>query len=224
MDILKNLTLCKINMKKYLIRVAFNFGRITNYVVPHSISVKMSNFFHFFHSGRISRQLSSCIFPLELRYPTYLLGGKYITIGANFRAMYRFRIEAWDCYKGVDFKPSIIIGNNVSFSDNCHIGAINQIKIGNNVLFGSNVYISDHFHGETENNDLTLHPLDRILYSKGPVIIEDDVWVGDSVSIMPNVTIGHSCVVGANSVVTKSFPPYCIIAGCPAKIIKNINK
>jgi acetyltransferase-like isoleucine patch superfamily enzyme len=188
--------------------------------MSQNLEIKIGNFFHFVHSGRFYGQISSCGYPLDLRYPTYLTGGKYIKIGKNFHASYRLRIEAWDQYKNVFFEPSIIIGDNVSFSDNCHVGAINLIKIGNNVLFGSNVYITDHFHGTSSSSDLGIHPLERDLCSKGSVIIEDDVWVGDGVCIMPNVSIGSSCIVGANSVVTKSFPSNCVIAGCPAKIIK----
>lgn len=210
-------------IKNILIKIAFKGGQITNFVLPHSFGIKIANFFHFMHTGRISRQLSSCAFPMELRYPTYLIGGKYIKIGKNFHASYRLRIEAWDQYRNSYFSPSILIGDNVSFSDNCHVGAINLVKIGNNVLFGSNVYITDHFHGAADIFAANSHPLERNLFTKGPVIIEDDVWVGDGVSIMPNVIIGQSCIIGANSVVTKSFPAGCVIAGCPAKIIKYLN-
>ncbi|MDR3654053.1 MAG: DapH/DapD/GlmU-related protein [Paludibacter sp.] len=205
---------------KYLV---MHLGKISNLIYPQYIALKISNFFHFFHSGRISARLSTFVPTILVKYPTYLKGGKYIKLGVDFRASYRFRIEAWDNYKGINYNPKIIIGDNVSFSDNCHIGAIDLIQIGNNVLFGSNVFITDHYHGKSQLSDINKCPLDRPLFSKGPVIIEDGVWVGDSVSIMPNVTIGHSCIIGANSVVTKSFPPYCMIAGCPAKIIKNLN-
>lgn len=207
-------------MKKIIIKFAFVLGQISNYLISRNFKIKIGNFFDFIHSGRFYGQISSCGYPLTLKYPTYLSGGKYIKIGANFHSSFRLRIEAWDSYKSLVFKPEIIIGDNVSFSDNCHVGAINLVKIGNNVLFGSNVYITDHFHGNSNSTDVDVYPLDRDLVSKGAVIIEDNVWVGDSVSIMPNVTIGHSCIVGANSVVTKSFPPNCVIAGVPAKIIK----
>ena len=55
------------------------------------------------------------------------------------------------------------------------------------------------------------------------VVIEDDVWIGSRVTILPGVHIGEGCIVGASAVVTKSVPPYCIIAGNPAKIIKYRN-
>jgi lipopolysaccharide O-acetyltransferase len=57
----------------------------------------------------------------------------------------------------------------------------------------------------------------------GPVVIEDEVWLGERVCVMPNVTIGKHSVIGANSVVTKDIPPYCIAVGVPARIIKQYN-
>ena len=211
-------------MKLFIIRVAFYLGKISASLFPERLISKFTNFFHFFHSGRIVAILKSSNPDALFKYPTYLKGGKYISIGKNFNSSYRLRIEAWDKYNDMNFEPSITIGDNVSFSDNCHLGAINSIIIGNNVLVGSNIYITDHFHGESTNSELYLAPVLRNLVSKGPVIIGDDVWIGDGVIIMPNVKLGKSCIVGANSVVTKSFPDNCILGGSPAKIIKNLNK
>lgn len=53
-----------------------------------------------------------------------------------------------------------------------------------------------------------------------PVVIEDDVWIGLRVTILPGVTIGKGSVIGASAVVTKSVPPYSVVAGNPAKIVK----
>ena len=53
-----------------------------------------------------------------------------------------------------------------------------------------------------------------------PVVIEDDVWVGANVTILKGVTIGHGSVVAAGAVVTKSCPPYSIIGGVPAKVLR----
>lgn len=152
----------------------------------------------------------------------YIKNAKYIKIGDNFSALYNLRIEAWDTYEGVSFVPEIIIGNNVSFNTDIHIGAINRIVIGDNVLMASRIYITDHSHGDIDSESLELPPVKRFLKSKGPVIIEDNVWIGEGVSILAGITIGKNSIVGANAVVTKSFPPNSIIAGVPARLIKKI--
>lgn len=54
-----------------------------------------------------------------------------------------------------------------------------------------------------------------------PVIIEDDVWIGSRVTILPGVIIGKGCIIGASAVVTKSMPPYSVVAGNPAIVVKN---
>lgn len=158
-----------------------------------------------------------------IAYPLSLHGGKYVTIGDNFSCDQRLRLDAWDNFLGDKFNPEIIIGNNVSIQKDCHIGAINIIVIGNNVLLASKVYISDHSHGEISSKALSLPPAKRKLFSKGPVIIEDNVWLGEGVVVLPNVTIGENTIVGANSVVTKTFPKNSIIAGNPAKLIRTLD-
>ena len=66
-------------------------------------------------------------------------------------------------------------------------------------------------------------PRERNIYSKGPVIIGNNVWIGDKVTICPNVTIGDGAIIGANSVVTKDVPAFSIVAGSPVRIIKQLN-
>lgn len=152
--------------------------------------------------------------------PCYIRNPKYITIGKNFGSLNNLRLEALDEYQGEKYTPEIIIGDNVSFTADCHIGCINKIVIGNNVLIASKVYISDHSHGEIDEQIKSVAPAKRKLVSKGPVIIEDNVWIGEGVSVLPNVTIGKNSIVGANAVVTKDIPPNSIVGGVPAKILK----
>jgi acetyltransferase-like isoleucine patch superfamily enzyme len=143
-----------------------------------------------------------------------------ITIGYNFYASHNLRLEPI-LKRGIqNFSPLIIIGNNVSIQSNCHIGAIGKIIIEDDVMIASNVYISDHFHGEIKSEELVIPPSERLLTSRGEVRICKNVWIGDSVCILPGVSIGENTIVGANSVVTKSFPANVVIAGVPAKIIK----
>ena len=67
---------------------------------------------------------------------------------------------------------------------------------------------------------MTFRTVERDLHSKGAVVIGKNVWIGDKVSILSGVTIGDNAVIGANSVVTKSVPEGCIVAGVPARVIK----
>ena len=149
------------------------------------------------------------------------MGLNNVSIGNNFRAGKRLKLRTFNCWKEKVYTPSIVIGDNVNIETDCHISAINKVSIGNNVLIASFVYISDHTHGNV--NDLgtpLLPPLERPLYSKGPVIIEDDVWLGEKVSVMAGVHIGRGAIIGANSVVTKDIPAYAIAVGSPSKVIK----
>lgn len=160
----------------------------------------------------------------SIKYPLHLTGANNIEIGENFGCDQRFRIEAWESFLGVKYQPIIKIGDNVSIQKDCHITAINKIIIGNNVLIASKVFISDHSHGQIDKVTLKTSPASRHLFSKGPVIINDNVWIGEGVVILSNVVIGENCIIGANSVVTKSFHSNCIIGGNPAKVIKNYNE
>lgn len=150
-------------------------------------------------------------------------GPQYIKVGENLKVGRCLRMEAFDRYGTDKFSPEIIIGDNVKIEDYCHIGCINKIVIGSGVLIASKVFISDHYHGNLSADDLKLIPIERPLSSK-PVIIGNNVWIGDSVSIMPGVVLGDNVIVGANAVVTHSFPSNVIIAGCPAKILRKLDK
>lgn len=151
-------------------------------------------------------------------YPLHICRGESIKIGRNFRCHKRNRLEV--ATKSRDVK--IEIGDNVHMTWDCHIGAIDKVTIGNNVLIGSRVLITDHQHGRIDAAALSMHPIDRPLWSKGPVTICDNVWIGEGAAIMPGVTIGENAIIGANAVVTKDVPANCVAAGNPAKIIRNL--
>lgn len=69
---------------------------------------------------------------------------------------------------------------------------------------------------------MCIPPKNRIIVSKGPVIIEDNVWIGDKATILPNVRIGFGSIIAANSVVTRDIPPFSIVAGAPARVVKRL--
>lgn len=122
--------------------------------------------------------------------------------------------------------PMIKIGQGFHASERLHISVINRVEIGDDCLFGSGVYISDHNHGSykgSEQSHPNELPVERKLISHGTVIIGSRVWMGDNVIIVGPVTIGDGVVVGANSVVTRDVPDNVIVAGVPAKILKQFN-
>lgn len=106
------------------------------------------------------------------------------------------------------------------------IAACESITIGDNVLIASRVFISDHKHGSYNGQSPSVpsDPPEKRQLCSSPIVIEDNVWLGEGVAIMPGVKIGHGCVVGANSVVTKNLPEKTICVGVPAKIIKRYNE
>lgn len=123
-------------------------------------------------------------------------------------------LTAWPEF--VKEKPSLDIGAHCSFGHFNHITCANKIVIGRNLLTGKWVTISDNNHGNTLESTLQKPPVKRPVVSKGPIIIEDDVWIGDKATILAGVHIGKGAVVAANAVVTKDIPAYHIAVGNPA--------
>lgn len=119
-------------------------------------------------------------------------------------------------------KSLLYIGNGVDIGEYAHITAINEIRICDNVLIGKNVTITDNSHGEVCLENLSIPPKERNMYSSGAVYIDENVWLGDKVTVLPNVRIGKNSIIGANSVVTKNIPENVVAVGNPAKVIKHI--
>ena len=157
-----------------------------------------------------------------IRFPIDIRGKKFIKVSKGFTTGVGCRIEAYP----ENNQQTLFFGENFQMNDYVHITAMEKVQIGNNVLFASKIYVSDCSHGSYagDENDSSPDsiPHDRKLYSK-PVVIEDNVWLGEFVSVLPGVTIGKGTIVGANSVVSKSLPPNVIAVGSPAKPIKKYN-
>ena len=171
----------------------------------------------FFYSGLLSVYFKKNLLKIYAKDFPSIIGKKYIIVENIFSLGRRNRIECFGKYKTQIFSSKLFFGDRVSLGDDCHIGCINSITIGRNTTIGSKVMIIDHSHG---NGIMKNNPLDEPLFSKGKIIIGENCWIGDGASILPGVKIGDSVIIGANSVVTKSFPDNCVIAGNPARIIK----
>lgn len=151
--------------------------------------------------------------------PVYIGGGECITIMSGHLRR-GCRISAIKKYAGVSYKPQIIIGANFNLGINTHIGAINCIKIGDNFLSGANCLITDHTHGSDLIKECDIAPVDRELFSKGEVIIGNNVFMGENSIVLPNVHIGNNVIIGASTVVTKNIPSNSIAVGNPMRIIQ----
>jgi len=121
---------------------------------------------------------------------------------------------------GEKFTPSMIIVKGTMIGSFNSIAVCDKIIIGNNVLFAPRVHINDHSHCY---EDISIPIMHQPVFSKGPIVIEDDCWIGFGCHILSGVTIGKHSVIGANSVVAKSIPPYSVTVGMPAKVVKQYN-
>ena len=135
-----------------------------------------------------------------------------ISVGRNFFSREHLRLEA---VRATPEAPpgKVIIGDDVHLEGYCSISAAEEIRIGNSVLFGANVSVRDHDHGTQMPN---VHRMRQPLVS-GPVRIGDFTWVAQNAVILKGVTLGDHVVVGANAVVTRSFPAWATIGGVPAR-------
>ena len=165
-------------------------------------------------------------------FPATRIGGvKYMNIGCKFGAGKGLWLEAIDSFVTESdlqiFTPQLVIGDNVSIGEYVHIGCVNRVVIGNNVLTGSKVYITDHNHGTYTGNAQSspdTPPAKRKLTEGKEVVIGDNVWIGEFVTVLPGVHIGAGSIIGSHTTVTHDIPPRCIAVGSPARVIKRWNE
>lgn len=114
------------------------------------------------------------------------------------------------------FGGSLTVGSG-HMNWHSRIAVKHDMMIGNDFLCGRNAYITDDDHHAIFDKNEEEKILNQVKY---PLRIGNHVWLGESVRILKNVTIGDGAVIGAGSIVTKDIPPHSLAAGCPAQVIK----
>lgn len=120
-------------------------------------------------------------------------------------------------YAGIRYSPQILIGSNVYIGPNLYLACSRRVSIGDGSVLSEWVYINDSSHGLNPEAGLIMK---QPLVQKGEIAIGKSCFLGLRSAILPGVVLGDHCVVGINSVVTKSFPPYSMLAGAPARLVR----
>lgn len=125
------------------------------------------------------------------------------------------------CGDNVNLEPHSYFSLALQIGNRSGVGArsmlVGDIRIGNNVMMGTDcrMYTRNHAFDRLDV------PMNQQGFTEvRPIIIEDDVWIGSNVIILPGVHVGTGAVIGAGAVVTKNVPDYAVVVGNPAKIVK----
>ncbi len=148
-----------------------------------------------------------------------ILNTQNIEIGENVTILSGAWIMAIMNYGKDTFKPLISIGNNTYIGHHVTLSSVNRISIGDDVTFGDNVYIADNAHSYDDINTNIMQQRLKI----GTIKIGNRAWIGKNSTITFNVEIGEHSIVGANSYVNAPVPPYTVVAGNPARVIKKFD-
>ena len=167
--------------------------------------------------GRFPRGLAGHGYGSRILRPRRIRGARYIKLGSETVIAEHSHIECLSSWGSQNFTPVLEIGSRVYLGRNAYIVCINTIKIGDGCVISDQVYVADNSHGYDPFGGAIMK---QPLHSKGPIEIGDDCFVGYRAVIMPGVVLGKRCVVGANSVVTRSFEAYSMVAGCPARLVR----
>lgn len=131
-----------------------------------------------------------------------------------------FQKGVWLYCHGINnTKANLSIGKDCVFGYNNHITCVRKLTIGDSVLTANNVYISDNLH---EYEDITKPIIRQPIKFKRDVEIGEGSWIGENVCII-GANIGKNVVIGANSVVTRDIPDYCVAVGSPAIVIREFD-
>ncbi len=149
--------------------------------------------------------------------PEYISNACSMHIGDRTSVGHSAHIELIHKYADVCYSPKIEIGNDVYIGPNLYMVCIGKITIGDGSVLSEQVYVHDSNHGFDPECGLIMQ---QPLVHGGDITIGKNCFLGFRTAIMPDVTLGDHCIVAMGAVVTKSFPPYSMLAGVPAVLIK----
>ena len=148
----------------------------------------------------------------------------YVTIYAHKGAQGSVTLDSgvhiyrWSIVEIGQGEGSLYIGANTYIQSGCVLNAfVGNITIGADCMIAHRCAFMPYQHGFSESH---LPMREQPLVSKGDIVIGDGVWIGVNVCVLDGVTIGQGAVVGAGAVVTKDVPPYAIVGGVPARVIR----
>lgn len=144
---------------------------------------------------------------------------QYLAVKGNVHVRYGCRIEGVTCYNNQRFSPTIVFEKGVSIEQNLHLTCAQSIVIGKNTSIAANVTITDIHH----RYDNPLIPIEQQDIMVLPVIIGEGCKIYNNVTILPGVQIGNHVTVGANSVVNRNLPDFCVAVGVPAFVVKRFD-
>jgi acetyltransferase-like isoleucine patch superfamily enzyme len=173
----------------------------------------------FFWNEPLFRSQCEAVGPgLRMEELPYIIGRGRIVLGAGVRLSGLSSLAFGPPAPG---RPELVIGDGTFVGHGCAFGVGRSVRVGRHCLFASFVHVQD----------MDGHPLDAARRRAGeptppdaiaPVVIGDDVWVGTSALILKGVTVGDRAIVAAHAVVTKDVPPDTVVAGNPARVVKEL--
>jgi len=182
--------------------------------VLHFLQREMRQMFSWLRYGRSRRFPFGCVVIRPIIYSV-----RYISLGRNVFIRNGARVQAVTCHNNRSYTPLISIGADVNIEQNLHLTCANKIVIEKNTAIAANVTITDIDHPYTDVNI----SVERHNLVVKEVVIGENSKIYNNAVILPGVHIGKHCVVGANSVVTKDVPDFCVVVGAPARIVKQYN-
>lgn len=211
-------------MKQLIKHIALIMGVLLRWLCPHSVALLWQSFRNHVYTA-YHRQRFAAFGRTSVLDSTALdlCGLRYVSVGEHTEIA-RGATLAVRNIDSVGPKPFIRIGDNCHIGVGIHITAVRGIEIGDGLLTGSNVLITDNSHGTTRDMLTDTSPIDRSIVSKGGVKIGCNVWLGNNVCVLSGITVGDGAIVAAGAVVTHDVPPYSLVAGVPARVIRQLKR